>query len=521
MRAARRLRQHRRRAAAEGAVRGRDARRLRPLRSRRLVRGGRPARLSRRGRARSAALPAPAGRAWRAAIIWRSTRRRAKAWSWSARRRRARRQPARRGRPHRHRRRRAAARRRSRRAACSIARGSRRGSIWSPGSPTMAGCARRCAAALRALPDIGRALGRLVAGRGGPRDLGQLRDGLDEARRAARPARPARADPPALLAESLRPRWPAMARWSICSTARWCRRRRSTPRRAAISPKAMTPRSTRCARPAARGGGRSPRWRRATGPQTGIADAQDPPQQRARLSYRGAGAERRPADGGRFAASPIARRWPASSASTRPICTSRRSRVGQAGAHALAAEAAHLEELTAGRAGPRRADRRDRRRARPARRRRGARRAGGRGRLGPAASSTEAACFEVEGGRHPVVEAALRAGRRALRRQRSAAVGEQSRLWLVTGPNMGGKSTFLRQNALIAVLAQAGSLRPRRTREARPGRPAVQPRRRVGQSRPRPLDLHGRDGRDRRDPRPGDAAQLRHPRRGRPRHLDL
>ena len=36
---------------------------------------------------------------------------------------------------------------------------------------------------LRALPDIGRALGRLAAGRGSPRDLGQLRDGLDEARR--------------------------------------------------------------------------------------------------------------------------------------------------------------------------------------------------------------------------------------------------------------------------------------------------------------------------------------------------
>ncbi|MGQ0589106.1 MAG: DNA mismatch repair protein MutS, partial [Sphingosinicella sp.] len=49
---------------------------------------------------------------------------------------------------------------------------------------------------LRALPDIGRALGRLVAGRGGPRDLGQLRDGLDEARRlheklAKLPDRPA------------------------------------------------------------------------------------------------------------------------------------------------------------------------------------------------------------------------------------------------------------------------------------------------------------------------------------------
>src|SRR5690606_39347831 len=37
-------------------------------------------------------------------------------------------------------------------------------------------------AVLRALPDLGRALGRIVAGRGSPRDLGQVRDGLAEAR---------------------------------------------------------------------------------------------------------------------------------------------------------------------------------------------------------------------------------------------------------------------------------------------------------------------------------------------------
>ena len=55
---------------------------------------------------------------------------------------------------------------------------------------------------LRALPDIGRALGRLARGRGSPRDLGQLRDGLDEARRLH--DRLARiAEPPALLAELL------------------------------------------------------------------------------------------------------------------------------------------------------------------------------------------------------------------------------------------------------------------------------------------------------------------------------
>ena len=149
--------------------------------------------ISTRSAREALAVPAAAGRRAPAPIIWRSTPRRRESLelirSASGD---ARRQPARRRRPHRHRRRRAAARRRSRRAAARSGARSRRGSIWSPGSPTMAGCARACARRLRALPDIGRALGRLVAGRGGPRDLGQLRDGLNEARAAARSARPAR-----------------------------------------------------------------------------------------------------------------------------------------------------------------------------------------------------------------------------------------------------------------------------------------------------------------------------------------
>ncbi|HYD37600.1 MAG TPA: DNA mismatch repair protein MutS, partial [Allosphingosinicella sp.] len=67
--------------------------------------------------------------------------------------------------------------------------------------------------------------------------------------------------------------------------------------------------------------------------------------------------------------------------------------------------------------------------------------------------------FEVEGGRHPVVEEALKAsGDRFV--ANDCRLSPESRLWLVTGPNMGGKSTFLRQNALIAVLAQAGSFVP-------------------------------------------------------------
>ncbi len=68
--------------------------------------------------------------------------------------------------------------------------------------------------------------------------------------------------------------------------------------------------------------------------------------------------------------------------------------------------------------------------------------------------------FKVTGGRHPVVEAALRQGAQAGFVSNDCDLGETQRLWLVTGPNMAGKSTFLRQNALIAILAQMGSFVP-------------------------------------------------------------
>jgi DNA mismatch repair protein MutS len=68
--------------------------------------------------------------------------------------------------------------------------------------------------------------------------------------------------------------------------------------------------------------------------------------------------------------------------------------------------------------------------------------------------------FAVTGGRHPVVEAALRDGQDGGFVANDCDLGETDRLWLVTGPNMAGKSTFLRQNALIAVLAQMGSFVP-------------------------------------------------------------
>ncbi|MBT4590315.1 MAG: DNA mismatch repair protein MutS [Rhodospirillaceae bacterium] len=76
--------------------------------------------------------------------------------------------------------------------------------------------------------------------------------------------------------------------------------------------------------------------------------------------------------------------------------------------------------------------------------------------------------FDIVGGRHPVVEVAL-ARDPSLEGSGSFVAndcnlgvsgGDGSQLWLLTGPNMAGKSTFLRQNALITVLAQMGAFVP-------------------------------------------------------------
>jgi DNA mismatch repair protein MutS len=74
--------------------------------------------------------------------------------------------------------------------------------------------------------------------------------------------------------------------------------------------------------------------------------------------------------------------------------------------------------------------------------------------------------FFCKGGRHPVVEQALRSQGKPFVAN-DCTLDEESRLWLLTGPNMAGKSTFLRQNALIVVLAQMGAFVP--AREARIG----------------------------------------------------
>ncbi|MFQ5972278.1 MAG: DNA mismatch repair protein MutS [Alphaproteobacteria bacterium] len=73
---------------------------------------------------------------------------------------------------------------------------------------------------------------------------------------------------------------------------------------------------------------------------------------------------------------------------------------------------------------------------------------------------SESTEFRVTGGRHPVVEAALEASGEAAFVANDCDLSDGQRLWLLTGPNMAGKSTFLRQNALIAVMAQTGSFVP-------------------------------------------------------------
>ena len=69
--------------------------------------------------------------------------------------------------------------------------------------------------------------------------------------------------------------------------------------------------------------------------------------------------------------------------------------------------------------------------------------------------------FEIEEGRHPIVEEAIRKNNEGTFVGNNCNLNQaENRIWLITGPNMAGKSTFLRQNALIAIMAQSGSFVP-------------------------------------------------------------
>jgi DNA mismatch repair protein MutS len=308
---------------------------------------------------------------------------------------------------------------------------------------------------LKALPDIGRAIGRLVAGRGTPRCLGQLRDGLDEARRVhARLA--ALAEPPSLLADLL----PALTGHGALTDLLSRALVPSPPIDAAQGGYIAEGYDAALDALRAAGGegrraiaGLEARYRQQTGIQSLKIRHNNVLGFHIEVPARAADALMRAESGftHRQTLAGVVR-------FNAPDLHEQAQRVGQAGAHALAAEAVHLEELVRAALG----------RAEPI-----AAAADALARLDVAAALAERAaeggwcrpqfaeeaCFEVEGGRHPVVEEALKgAGERFV--ANDLTLSEARRLWLVTGPNMGGKSTFLRQNALIAVLAQAGAFVP-------------------------------------------------------------
>ena len=308
---------------------------------------------------------------------------------------------------------------------------------------------------LRALPDIGRALGRVVAGRGSPRDLGQLRDGLGEARRVHDNLQ-FRADRPALLDRLL----PSLAGHGALVDLYIH----------ALVPAPPTERSQ---------GGfiaegydhaldalrqTSGNARRAIAAleakyrhETGVAALkirhngvlgyfiEVPAKHADRLMTADSGFAHRQTMAGAVRFNAVALHEEA-------------SRIAEAGGHSLAAEEAHFEELVAAAIAARTAI---------------AATAAAVARIDVAAGQAERAAeggwclphiteqpmLDIAGGRHPVVEAALAAkGDRFI--ANDCRLGPDARLWLVGGPNMGGKSTFLRQNALIVLLAQAGGFVP-------------------------------------------------------------
>ena len=314
-------------------------------------------------------------------------------------------------------------------------------------------------AALRALPDIGRALGRLAVGRGSPRDLGQLRDGLGEAR-MLRERLGRLPDQPLLLARLL----PALDGHGALVDALSRALVPAPPTETASGgyiADGYDPALDELRRLA--GDGRraiaalEARYRE----QTGIAS----------LKIRHNGVLGYHVEVPARAADPLMQ--PESGFTHRQTLAGvvrfnsvdlheQASRVAQAGGHALVAEAAHLEDLIE---------------TTLARKAEIARAAEALARLDVAAALAERAaeggwqrphflgeddegpCLEIIGGRHPVVEDALRREGQPFIAN-DCRLGAADRLWLVTGPNMGGKSTFLRQNALIVILAQAGGYVP-------------------------------------------------------------
>lgn len=311
---------------------------------------------------------------------------------------------------------------------------------------------------LRAIPDLGRALGRVVAGRGSPRDLGQLRDGLTEAARlhhwlSSAPDRPALLDQVLarltghgaltdLLARALVPSPPTergnggFIADGYDAALDELRATSGDARRAIAAMEARYRDETGIATLKIRHNGvlgyfievSARHADRLMAPDSGFTHRQTMK------------------DAVRFNSLKL---------------HEEAARIAEAGGHALAAEEAHFEALVAEVVAAREAI---------------AATAAALARIDVAAANAERAAegdwcrpaiaedagLAIAGGRHPVVEAALaKAGERFV--ANDCTLAEDNRLWLIGGPNMGGKSTFLRQNALIVLLAQAGCFVPAST----------------------------------------------------------
>ena len=313
----------------------------------------------------------------------------------------------------------------------------------------------RVRTALKTMPDFSRALARLTAGRGSPRDLSILRDGLSEAE-ALRQELCRQPDRPLML-DSLLPRLGGHG--ALVDQLR--RALVESPpidaSKGGYIAEGFDP-SLDVLRSAATDGRRAiaaleSRYREATGiPSLKI-------RHNAVLGYHIEVAARH-ADKLMAPDSGFTHRQTLAGAVrfNSPELHEEASRVVEAGAHALAAEAAHAAILTEfATASSQQILGTAEAIARIDVASSHAQRAAEGGWCRP--HMTEEACLEIEAGRHPVVEAALsNAGERFV--ANDLRLGSDDRLWLITGPNMGGKSTFLRQAALVVVLAQAGSFVP-------------------------------------------------------------
>ncbi len=126
--------------------------------------------------------------------------------------------------------------------------------------------------------------------------------------------------------------------------------------------------------------------------------------------------------------------------------------------------------------------------------------------------------LRIRDGRHPVLEQIMR---EEFVPNDVDLDGAAEGLAIITGPNMAGKSVYIRQAALIALMAHMGSFVPAREATDRPGRPHLHPRGRQRRAAARPEHVHGRDDRGGQHPEQRHRPQPHHPGRGRPRHQHL